>query len=197
MPSYLSPGVYVEEVASGSAPIAGVGTSIAAFIGTVHPAAYSAKIITKTIGSSTSPVDIGEGTGGAKKNYVFENIATIAGENYGFFVDGEAVTVESVTNGEGGSRLSLRRRSPAVQELQVITNNRKLPLPLLFTLRRERSNFVRISPSLKSISAILWRPRGTLPDKIPLPIRCMGSFAMAARAVISLGFQGKPKLLGY
>lgn len=102
MPSYLSPGVYVEEVASGSAPIAGVGTSIAAFIGTINPAAYSAKTITKTIGSSTSPVDIGEGSGGTKKNYVFENIASIDGENFGFFVDGESVAVESVTNGEEG-----------------------------------------------------------------------------------------------
>ena len=35
MPTYLSPGVYVEEIASGSAPITGVGTSIAAFIGTI------------------------------------------------------------------------------------------------------------------------------------------------------------------
>ncbi len=35
MPTYLSPGVYVEEVASGSAPIVGVGTSTAGFIGVV------------------------------------------------------------------------------------------------------------------------------------------------------------------
>lgn len=33
MPSYLSPGVYVEEVASGSRPIEGIGTSVAAFVG--------------------------------------------------------------------------------------------------------------------------------------------------------------------
>ncbi|MFE9888172.1 phage tail sheath family protein [Streptomyces scopuliridis] len=33
MPSYLSPGVYVEEVQSGSRPIEGVGTSVAAFVG--------------------------------------------------------------------------------------------------------------------------------------------------------------------
>ena len=33
MPTYLSPGVYVEEVSSGSKPIEGVGTAIAAFIG--------------------------------------------------------------------------------------------------------------------------------------------------------------------
>ncbi|NET63629.1 MAG: phage tail sheath family protein [Moorea sp. SIO1G6] len=35
MPTYLSPGVYVEEVASGSAPIAGVGTSTAGFVGRI------------------------------------------------------------------------------------------------------------------------------------------------------------------
>jgi uncharacterized protein len=33
MPQYLSPGVYVEEVESGSKPIEGVGTAVAAFIG--------------------------------------------------------------------------------------------------------------------------------------------------------------------
>ena len=33
MPNYLSPGVYVEEVESGSRPIEGVGTAVAAFVG--------------------------------------------------------------------------------------------------------------------------------------------------------------------
>jgi phage tail sheath protein FI len=33
MPTYLSPGVYVEEVPSGSKPIEGVGTAVAAFVG--------------------------------------------------------------------------------------------------------------------------------------------------------------------
>jgi phage tail sheath protein FI len=33
MPTYLTPGVYVEEVSSGSRPIEGVGTSVAAFVG--------------------------------------------------------------------------------------------------------------------------------------------------------------------
>src|SRR4051794_24849491 len=35
MPQYLAPGVYVEEVPSGSAPIAGVSTSTAGFVGLV------------------------------------------------------------------------------------------------------------------------------------------------------------------
>src|SRR5450432_65664 len=33
MPSYLTPGVYVEEVSSGSRPIEGVGTALSAFVG--------------------------------------------------------------------------------------------------------------------------------------------------------------------
>jgi phage tail sheath protein FI len=33
MPSYLSPGVYIEEVEAGSRPIEGVGTAVAAFVG--------------------------------------------------------------------------------------------------------------------------------------------------------------------
>ena len=33
MPTYLTPGVYVEEVSSGSKPIEGVATSVAAFVG--------------------------------------------------------------------------------------------------------------------------------------------------------------------
>ena len=32
-PSYLSPGVYVEEVDKGSKPIEGAGTAVAAFVG--------------------------------------------------------------------------------------------------------------------------------------------------------------------
>ena len=33
MPTYQSPGVYVEEVAAGARPLEGVGTAIAAFVG--------------------------------------------------------------------------------------------------------------------------------------------------------------------
>jgi len=36
MPSYLHPGVYVEEIPSGSRPIEGVATSVAAFVGAVN-----------------------------------------------------------------------------------------------------------------------------------------------------------------
>ena len=33
MPTYLTPGVYVEEIPSANKPIEGVGTAIAAFVG--------------------------------------------------------------------------------------------------------------------------------------------------------------------
>ena len=33
MPTYLSPGVYIEEVPAGTRPIEGVGTAIAGFVG--------------------------------------------------------------------------------------------------------------------------------------------------------------------
>ena len=41
MPQYLSPGVYVEEVDSGSRPIEGVGTAIAAFVGLAEQGPYN------------------------------------------------------------------------------------------------------------------------------------------------------------
>ncbi|TYQ30997.1 phage tail sheath family protein [Pseudanabaena sp. UWO310] len=48
MPTYLSPGVYVEEVASGLAPITGVGTSTAGFIGIISLAVPAPISSTKT-----------------------------------------------------------------------------------------------------------------------------------------------------
>ena len=41
MPTYLSPGVYVEEVDSGSRPIEGVGTAVAAFVGLAEDGPYN------------------------------------------------------------------------------------------------------------------------------------------------------------
>lgn len=60
MPTYLSPGVYVEEVSSGSRPIEGVGTALCAFIGfTEHGPADQPMLVTnwtqytKTFGGFT------------------------------------------------------------------------------------------------------------------------------------------------
>ena len=52
MPQYLSPGVYVEEVESGSRPIEGVGTAVAAFIGLAERARPTSRSWSPTGASS-------------------------------------------------------------------------------------------------------------------------------------------------
>ncbi len=46
MPTYLSPGVYVEEVEAGSRPIEGVGTAVAAFVGFAARGPYNTPTLT-------------------------------------------------------------------------------------------------------------------------------------------------------
>jgi phage tail sheath protein FI len=99
MPQYLSPGVYVEEVPSGSAPIAGVSTSIAGFIGSV-----SDNIVTPEqpgqVDSSGNPIHYPAAAAGApmlitswenyKKNFGDFQIGnrTLSHAVYGFFNNG-------------------------------------------------------------------------------------------------------------
>ncbi|HUQ61683.1 phage tail sheath family protein [Lentzea sp.] len=45
MPTYLSPGVYVEEVEAGARPIEGVGTSVAAFVGFAAKGDYNTPVL--------------------------------------------------------------------------------------------------------------------------------------------------------
>jgi phage tail sheath protein FI len=61
MPSYLSPGVYVEEVSSGSRPIEGVGTALSAFVGFTERGPLNEPVLvtnwtqfTKTFGEFTA-----------------------------------------------------------------------------------------------------------------------------------------------
>jgi len=76
MPQYLSPGVYVEEVESGSRPIEGVGTAVAAFVGLASRGpANQPKLITNW---SQFTQTFGEFTEGA---YLAQAV-------YGFFLNG-------------------------------------------------------------------------------------------------------------
>ncbi len=45
MPTYLSPGVYVEELEAGSRPIEGVGTAVAAFVGLAEQGPYNTPML--------------------------------------------------------------------------------------------------------------------------------------------------------
>jgi uncharacterized protein len=53
MPSYLSPGVYVEEVDSGSRPIEGAGTAVAAFVGLASQGPTNAPVLVTNWGQYT------------------------------------------------------------------------------------------------------------------------------------------------
>jgi phage tail sheath protein FI len=50
--TYLSPGVYVEEVSSGSRPIEGVGTAVAAFVGLAEKGPLSSPILRVAAGTA-------------------------------------------------------------------------------------------------------------------------------------------------
>jgi phage tail sheath protein FI len=101
VPTYLTPGVYVEEVPSTSKPIEGVGTSIAAFVG-LAPG-----------GPVNTPVRISNWTQFAKifgdpnepENGPFMDGAYLAHSVYGFFQNGGAlcwiVRVGAPENGAG------------------------------------------------------------------------------------------------
>jgi phage tail sheath protein FI len=76
MPSYLSPGVYVQEVSSGSKPIEGVGTAVAAFVG------FAAA------GPSNTPTLVTNWTQFTQTFGDFEEGTYLAHAVYGYFLNG-------------------------------------------------------------------------------------------------------------
>lgn len=79
MPSYLSPGVYIEEMESGSRPIEGVGTSVAAFIGFAERGPANEPVLITNWSQFTATFgDFVEGT-------------YLASSVYGFFANGGGI----------------------------------------------------------------------------------------------------------
>ena len=76
MPQYLSPGVYVEETDSGSRPIEGVGTAVAAFIGLAEKGPTNEPVLVTNWAQFTS--QFGEFTEGGY----------LAHAVYGYFLNG-------------------------------------------------------------------------------------------------------------
>lgn len=89
MPSYLSPGVYMEEVSSGSKPIEGVGTAVAAFVGFAEQ------------GPANEPVLVTNWTQFSQVFGGFVDGGYLAHAVYGFFLNGggAAYVVRIGTNG--------------------------------------------------------------------------------------------------
>jgi phage tail sheath protein FI len=90
MPTYLSPGVYMEEVSSGSKPIEGVGTAVAAFVG------FTEK------GPANTPVLVTNWTQYAQTFGDFVEGSYLAHAVYGFFLNGggSAYVVRIGANGQ-------------------------------------------------------------------------------------------------
>jgi phage tail sheath protein FI len=89
MPNYLSPGVYMEEVSSGSKPIEGVGTAVAAFVG------FAEK------GPVDEPVLVTNWTQFTQTFGGFVEDAYLAHAVYGYFLNGGGVAYVIRIGGNG------------------------------------------------------------------------------------------------
>src|SRR6476620_6090430 len=116
--SYLTPGVYVEEVPSANKPIEGVGTSIAAFVGLAPggPVNRPTRISNWTqfanlFGDATSP-----------ENGPFMEGAYLAHSVYGFFQNGGSLCWIVRVGDDGGSAVP-RAALPAAADSSIETFN--------------------------------------------------------------------------
>jgi hypothetical protein len=89
MPTYLSPGVYVEEVSSGSRPIEGVGTALCAFVGFTER------------GPSDDPVLVTNWTQYTKTFGGFADGAYLPHAVYGYFLNGGGAAYVVRVGGNG------------------------------------------------------------------------------------------------
>ncbi|RSS75507.1 phage tail sheath family protein [Streptomyces sp. WAC06614] len=96
MPNYLSPGVYVEEVSSGSKPIEGVGTAVCAFVG------FAEK------GPVDTPVLVTNWTQFVGHFGEFSEGSYLAHSVYGYFLNG------------GGSAYVVRIEAPQGEESEAV-----------------------------------------------------------------------------
>src|SRR5215204_3140880 len=99
MPTYLTPGVYVEEAPSSSKPIEGVGTSIAAFVGLAPGGPVNTPMrisnwtqFAKLFGDPTEP-----------DNGPFMEGAYLAHSVYGFFQNGGSLCWVVRVGDDGGA----------------------------------------------------------------------------------------------
>src|SRR3712207_2447369 len=106
MPTYLTPGVYVEEVPSTSKPIEGVGTSIAAFVGL----APGGPVNTPMRISNWTQFSTIYGDPSNADNGPFMEGAYLAHAVYGFFLNGGTtcwIVPVGASNGNAAARAAL------------------------------------------------------------------------------------------
>ncbi|MFJ6520517.1 phage tail sheath family protein [Streptomyces filamentosus] len=111
MPSYLSPGVYVEEVQSGSRPIEGVGTSVAAFVGFAQRGPFDEPTLVTNWSQFVSRFgDFVEGTYLAASVYGF--FANGGGTCYVVRVDDGTAPAPAAAAGEGADPRAVEAAGP-------------------------------------------------------------------------------------
>jgi len=104
MPQYLSPGVYVEEVPSGSQPIEGVGTAVAAFVGLSEKGPFNDPTLVTNWTQYTNVFgDFVEGT------YLSHAV-------YGFFQNGGGTAYVVRIGQEGGAQPKARAELPSAAQ---------------------------------------------------------------------------------
>jgi phage tail sheath protein FI len=104
MPTYLSPGVYVEEMEAGSRPIEGVGTAVAAFVGLAERGPFNEPTLVSNWGQFTKT--FGE----------FVEGSYLAHAVYGYFMNGGGncyVVRIGEDNGSGNGKRELPRPAQA------------------------------------------------------------------------------------
>ncbi|MEA2293070.1 MAG: uncharacterized protein QOE86_709 [Solirubrobacteraceae bacterium] len=115
MPTYLTPGVYVEEVPSSSKPIEGVGTSVAAFVGLAPGGPVNTPMrisnwtqFTNLYGDPENP-----------DNGPFMEGAYLAHAVYGFFQNGGSLCWIIRVGADGGGSATARAALPAAADKSV------------------------------------------------------------------------------
>ena len=101
MPTYLSPGVYVEEVGAGTRPIEGVGTAVAAFVGLAEK------------GPANEPTLVSNWTQFTEKFGDFVEGSYLAHSVYGYFLNGggNCFVVRIGANGSNGAGANGSKRA--------------------------------------------------------------------------------------
>ena len=99
MPTYQSPGVYVEEVAAGARPIEGVGTAVAAFVGLAEDGPFNTPTLVRNWTQFTSTFG-----GFVDGSYLAQSV-------YGYFQNGGG-NCYVVRIGQNGAATDRRRAAP-------------------------------------------------------------------------------------
>jgi len=132
MPEYLAPGVYIQEVNTGTRPIEGVGTAMAAFIGFAPAGPTNTPVL---VTNWSQYVDtFGAGTNGGRRNPHLDR-AYLSHAVYGYFNNGGGrcyvVRVDASSNGNGTKRDDARLKVETPRPTAQIPGRSPKALPSL------------------------------------------------------------------